>query len=189
MNLLMQKYGERVLNIHMAEAPGAARDENSPLLESSPLSGQMPLLESRDRTYLCLLVNLARIFKRWTRRDHLNDADNFRRGLAHILILSCAGSGGPLRGLSSFHHSVHFLADSCAYAWQACSHLPNRAGKTTVLEMLLHWLRSYLREHKEQSLLHFFCGAMYPDRDPRALLREEKEGEEKRVVEDFLEAL
>lgn len=81
------------------------------------------------------------------------------------------------------------LADSCAIAWQACLHLPNRAGKTTVLEMLLHWLRKYLWEHKEQSLLHFFCGAMYPDRDPRALLREEKEGEEKRVVEDFLEAL
>ena len=69
------------------------RAEDSPLDLDSPLQGQMPLLKSRDTTYMFLVAYLARIFKRWTRRRFNNDADQFGKGLAQMLIVSCSGSG------------------------------------------------------------------------------------------------
>ncbi len=53
----------------------------------------MPLLYSREGTYESLLVALARIFQRWTRRGFMNEGDNFCRGLSHLLILGGSGSG------------------------------------------------------------------------------------------------
>ena len=99
---LLAEYGEHARTVRLRAAPGAARAENSPLQRNTPLAAQMPLLGSRDYTYRCLLASLARIFKRWTRRMHINHIDSFRRGLAHILVLSCAGSGVCLRDLMLF---------------------------------------------------------------------------------------
>lgn len=81
------------VGLRSAKHPGALRAENMPLDPKTPLSAQMPLLSSRDPTYKCLVSCIARIFKRWTRRAYSNDTDEFHRGLAHLLILSCAGSG------------------------------------------------------------------------------------------------
>ena len=73
--------------------PGAMREEERPLDPDSPLQGQMPLLNSRDTTYLFLVAYFARIYKRWTRRHFNNDADEFNKGLVQMLIVSCSGSG------------------------------------------------------------------------------------------------
>ena len=58
------------------------------------------------------------------------------------------------------------------------------AGKTTVLEMLLRWLRKYLNDHNEEVLLEFFSGQMFPDISTTDLTPHEM-----RVVRDFLAAL
>lgn len=92
MDCLVDEYGELARESHQGNAPGAARDESCPL-DSSPLACQMPLLYSREGTYESLLVALARIFQRWTRRGFMNEGDNFCRGLSHLLILGGSGSG------------------------------------------------------------------------------------------------
>lgn len=81
---------------HSSDAPGAARGEEVPLDSFTPLSAQMPLLGSRDGTFESGLFVMAHIFRRWTRRGYMNEGDNFRKGLAHLLLLSCSGSGMSL---------------------------------------------------------------------------------------------
>ena len=166
---------------HESRARGSTR-EDAPWQRSHPLSQQLPLLNSRDGTYECLLVNLARIFRRWRNRAQFDFRRAFRRGLAHLLILSCAGSGVALPASKEAirldaHSAVQWHA-ACAWISSMC------AGKTTVLEMLLRWLRKYLDDHKEEVLLGFFSGAMFPDISPTDL-----EPHEMLVVRDFLAAL
>ena len=89
---LLEDFGDTVRTARSACAPGAAR-ESQQLEEDMMIQAQIPLLGSRDQTYRCLFANYARIYKRWRMRDYSVDAADFRRGLAHVLILSCAGSG------------------------------------------------------------------------------------------------
>ena len=90
---LLNLYGERLARLHAEDAPGEERESHT-LKPNLLLQEQMSLLESRDDTYQCLLVTWARIFRRWREREEDLDSRDFRRGLAHMLVLSCPGSGG-----------------------------------------------------------------------------------------------
>lgn len=76
-----------------------------------------------------------------------------------------------------------FRNNQVAISKQAC-HTSYCAGKTTILEMLLRWLRGYLQKHSEDYLVEFFSCAMYPDEHPEALDVEQAE-----TVRDFVAAL
>ena len=105
---LMDLFGDSLRDWHAKEAPGSERE--SRVLESKlVLPAQMALLNSRDDTYECLLVNLARIFRRWRERRKGTEAAEFAHGLAHMVILSCLGSGAPSDEMCPCH--------SCECPW------------------------------------------------------------------------
>lgn len=85
---LLQHYGQAV---HAEDAPGGKREGALEL--DFRLAAQMRVV-GREQTYECTVAMLARIYKRWQRRSPLSDTLGFRRGLAHLLLLSSPGTGG-----------------------------------------------------------------------------------------------
>ncbi|BDA44297.1 hypothetical protein COCOBI_05-4810 [Coccomyxa sp. Obi] len=88
---LVEHYCESLRRVHSEKPPGADRSGER-LQTTLELSEQMKL-KGRSRTYLSLIANLGRIYRRWKIRKQGADARDFRRGLAHELVLSAPGSG------------------------------------------------------------------------------------------------
>ena len=90
---LVQSFGDALRVVHAEVAPGVLRQ--GPLQPDLSLPIQMRVV-GRDRTYECLIAMMARIYKRWQRRSATVDDGEFRRGLAHLLLLSSPGTGNFL---------------------------------------------------------------------------------------------
>ena len=88
---LQEHFTEALRAVHSEEAPGKLR-ESDKLNSNEDLPSQLKV-KGRSRTYLLLVANLARIFRRWKKRDASVDSLDFQRGLAHLLLLSSPGSG------------------------------------------------------------------------------------------------
>lgn len=88
---LVEHYADRLRQVHEEDPPGAARCDESLQMHIS-IPEQMKV-KGRTRTYLSLVANLGRIYKLWKRRNESVDMRDFRRGLAHLLLLSSPGSG------------------------------------------------------------------------------------------------
>ena len=88
-NDLAEHYGNLLLGVHGEEPPGAER--TGELNSAVSLAGHMPIL-GREESYLCCIVFLARVWRHWRQRSdcYLNV---HRRGLAHLLVIGCPGSG------------------------------------------------------------------------------------------------
>ena len=84
------------MRVASGDAPGAARDADRSLNSARPLSAQTPLFSSSgDGTLKSGLIAMAHIFGRWTNRRYMNEGEDFRKGLAHLLPLSCSDLGTP----------------------------------------------------------------------------------------------
>lgn len=131
--LLLERYGEQLRAVHAEAAPGDQRVSSS-LDKAEELATQMRVV-GRDRTYQCLVAQLAVIYKLWARRDSSVDALDFRRHLAHLLLLSAPGTGRTLQCSlvqaqavdDSLPGGLCFAGDGlCPYAqarlpsWMAC---------------------------------------------------------------------
>ncbi|CAL8471111.1 g10653 [Coccomyxa elongata] len=87
---LVQNFGDMLRTVHAEEAPGGVRV--GPLQPHLSLTAQMCVV-GRDRTYQCWVAMMARIYKCWQRRSANVAEWEFRRGLAHLLLLSSPGTG------------------------------------------------------------------------------------------------
>ena len=100
MGLLLHQYGETLKTVHAEDDPGNLRGD-SPLKKDRRLGPQMRLM-GRDRTFQCLVAQFARIFKLWDRRNSNVAEEEFQRNLAHLLLLSSAGTGRVSHGGTLF---------------------------------------------------------------------------------------
>ena len=91
MEYLRQRFGEALKKVHAEEDPGSLREDDS-LKKDRALGPQMRLMD-RDKTFQCLLAQLARIFGLWEQRIISYAETDFQQNLAHLLLSRSPGTG------------------------------------------------------------------------------------------------
>ncbi len=91
MQSLMDQFGARFHSVHTDPVPGAQRQPGATLEGSAGLPEFMTL-EGRDATLKQFIYWSAVTFRRWYFRG-VEQSNEYRRGLAQLLLLSFPGAG------------------------------------------------------------------------------------------------
>ena len=88
---LLENFGQRLRNMRSQPPPGKRRELKEPLDTRKGLSQHLSVL-GRDGTLQHFVYWAAVIYKRWVGRGG-ESSNEFRRGLAHLLLLCFPGAG------------------------------------------------------------------------------------------------
>lgn len=88
---LVERFGQRFRDMRSQPPPGEQRERQGPVQLDKNLAKHICAL-GRESTLHQFIYWLANIFRRWAKRGGTADAE-YRRGLAHMVLLCFPGAG------------------------------------------------------------------------------------------------